>query len=369
MAVVLSGGGMTGIVMELGFLQRLRESELWDRAGVFFGTSAGALAACMAVLDRLDDLERFLIGLRPEEAFRAHRLWRLPLLGTHDYVLPRTIAERIGDLAVLAEEVARSDRELVAIVTDVTPPPDERVTDPLFERAYSSRTSPPQEMAQAVLASAAISALVLPMHVGDRIGTDGGWVRNYPLGYAYDRPEVELIVGFRYVPRYPVLGAGPLRAAAARLRRYTKIPAARRIVAELEEALEREERGLPAHIADIFSRLSRVSIIRNTELEEVVADWRDRSVTELRALHDDVVALLGDRPELAAKVAARFEEARFPFRHDRVIPRITVVGEADGPSLEPGFRNPKPWTLETKRILIGLGRDAADRALREHGLS
>jgi predicted acylesterase/phospholipase RssA len=368
-AVVLSGGGMSGVVMELGFLQRLRESELWDRIGVFFGTSAGALAGCMAVLDRLDDLERFLLELRPEDTFRAQRLWRLPLLGTHDYVLPRTIGERIGDLGELAEQVARADRELVAVVTDVTPPPDERVTDPLFERAYSSRTSPPAEMAQAVLASAAISALVLPLAVGDRIGTDGSWVRNYPLGYAYDRPEVELIVGFRYLPRYPVLGAEALRGAAKRLRRYSKLPAARRLLAELDEAVEREERGLPAHIADIFSRLSRVSIIRNTELEEVVAEWRDRSVEELRALRHDVLELVAESPELARRVEARFGEAKFPFRHDRVIPRITVVGEANGASLEPGFRNPKPWTVEQKRELIACGRDAADRALREHGLS
>jgi predicted acylesterase/phospholipase RssA len=368
-AVVLSGGGMSGVVMELGFLQRLRESELWDRIGVFFGTSAGALAGCMAVLDRLDDLERFLLELRPEDTFRAQRLWRLPLLGTHDYVLPRTIGERIGDLGELAEQVARADRELVAVITDVTPPPDERVTDPLFERAYSSRTSPPAEMAQAVLASAAISALVLPLAVGDRIGTDGSWVRNYPLGYAYDRPEVELIVGFRYLPRYPVLGSGALRAAAKRLRRYSKLPAARRLLAELDEAVEREERGLPAHIADIFSRLSRVSIIRNTELEEVVAEWRDRSVEELWALRHDVLELVAESPELAGRVEARFGEAKFPFRHDRVIPRITVVGEANGASLEPGFRNPKPWTVEQKRELIASGRKAADRALRERGLS
>jgi predicted acylesterase/phospholipase RssA len=368
-AVVLSGGGMTGIMMELGFLQRLRESELWERIDVFFGTSAGALAGCMAVVDRLGQLEEFLLGLRPEDTFRAHRLWRLPLLGTHDYVLPRTIAERLGDVNELAREVASAERELVAIVTDVTPAEDDRVSDPLFERAYSSRTSPPEELAQAVLASAAISALVLPMPVGDRIGTDGGWVRNYPLGYAYDRPEVELIVGFRYVPRYPVLGAEMLRAVARRLRRYSRLPAARRLVEELEEAIDREKRGLPAHIADIFSRLSRVSIIRNTQLEEVVADWRDRSVTELRSLRDDVLALVADRPELATAVEARFGEARFPFRHDRVIPRITVVGKANGASLDPGFRNPKPWAVEEKRELIAYGRDAADRALREHGYS
>ncbi len=30
--------------------------------------------------------------------------------------------------------------------------------------------------------------------------------------------------------------------------------------------------------------------------------------------------------------------------------------------------SPKPWTEETKRRLIAVGRDAADEALREHGL-
>jgi predicted acylesterase/phospholipase RssA len=369
-ALVLSGGGMTGVVMELGFLQRLRASEVWDRIGVAFGTSAGALAGCIAVLDRLDELEEFLLQLRPEDTFRANRLWRLPLLGTHDYVLPRTIAARFGDPTDLAQQLAHAERELVVIVTDVTPSPDENVADPLFERAYSSRTTPPAEMAQALLASAAISALVLPLQVGDRVGTDGGWVRNYPLGYAYERPEIELIVGFRYVPRYPVLGAGALQGVVRRLRRYSRLPAARALIAELEEAIEREERGLPAHIADIFSRLSRISIIRNTQLEELVAEWREQSVRELHALHDDVQALIAENgsPGLAAAVEERFGRARFPFRHDRVVPRITVVGSPNGLSLEPGFRRPKPWTREAKRELIAVGWNSADAALREHGL-
>ncbi len=368
MAVVLSGGGMSGVVMELGFLQRLRESVLWDRTGVIFGTSAGALAGCMAVLDRLDDLEEFLLRLRPEETFRANRLWRLPLLGTHDYVLPKTIAERLGDTTELARELAAVECELVVIVTDVTPSPDEGVPDPLL---YSSKATPPEEMAQAVMASAAISALVLPLQVGDRVGTDGSWVRNYPLGYAYERPEIELIVGFRYVPRYPVLGAGALQAVVERLRRYSRLPAARALVAELEEAVDREERGLPAHIADIFSRLSRVSIIRNTELEERVADWREQSVRELQSLREDVEALVAEQggTGLCDAVGERFGRARFPFRHDRAVPRITVVGAADGLNLDPGFRNPKPWTDETKRQLIASGWKSADKALRDHGLS
>ena len=53
-AVVLSGGGMNGVLMEHGFMLRLRESSLWPRVGWIFGTSAGALVGSMAALDRLD---------------------------------------------------------------------------------------------------------------------------------------------------------------------------------------------------------------------------------------------------------------------------------------------------------------------------
>src|SRR5207253_10380825 len=201
-------------------------------------------------------------------------------LGTNDYVLPRTIDERLGDVVELAEQLARAEAELVAIVTDVTLLDETTGKDEgahLFERAYSSRETPPAEMAQAVLASAAISALVLPMPVGDRVATDGGWVRNFPLGYAYERPEVGQIVAFRYRAKYPAVGLGPIKHLARRLRRYSRLPAARALIAELEEAASREERGLPAHALDTFSRLSRVAIMRNTELEELVAQWREQS--------------------------------------------------------------------------------------------
>src|SRR5215212_4266205 len=180
-AVVLSGGAINGVLMELGFLKRLRESSLWPRVGWVFGTSAGALAGAMAALDRIDELEEFLLGLQPADTFRPNRLWRLPLLGLHEYVLPRTIAERVADPLTLGRDLAACDHELV----------------------YSSRRTPPEEMAQAVFASAAVSSLVLPVRVAGRIATDGGWVRNFPLAHAYARPGIRMIVAFRYLPRFP----------------------------------------------------------------------------------------------------------------------------------------------------------------------
>ena len=142
MALVLSGGGMNGILLELGFLKRLQETSVWPRLSVVFGTSAGALSGCMAALGRLDELEAFLLSLEPEDTFRANTLWRLPLLGSHDYVLPRTVGRRLGDPVALARELARSPVELVVVVTDVTVSQGELGGPQLFERAYSSRSTP-----------------------------------------------------------------------------------------------------------------------------------------------------------------------------------------------------------------------------------
>jgi predicted acylesterase/phospholipase RssA len=371
-AIVLSGGGMNGILMELGFLQRIRDSEYWPRVGWIFGTSAGALSGTLAAVDRLEDLERFLLELRPEESFRPHRLWQLPLVGLHDYALPRTIEQRLGDLAELARDIAAAEIELVVVATDVTDDADEEGRNPR-ELVYSSREAPPELFAEAVLASAAISALVLPLRVGDRIATDGGWVRNYPLGYAYDHPEVELILGFRYLPRYPRIGAGGLVDLRRRLERVRRVAPVRALISELERAEERAARGEPAHLVDMIVRLMRVSILRNNALEERYADEKDESIRELESLRRDVLGLVertvrgsGRRTRLAEEVEQRFAAARFPFRHDRLVPRITVHASVGEVSLDPGFRSSKPWTVEAKRALIERGYELADAELSRY---
>ena len=64
-------------------------------------------------------------------------------------------------------------------------------------------------MGRAILASAAISGLVLPLAVDGRIATDGGWVRNFPFEHAYRNPDVAAIAPFatcratRRRPRVP----------------------------------------------------------------------------------------------------------------------------------------------------------------------
>jgi predicted acylesterase/phospholipase RssA len=372
-AVVLSGGAVNGVLMELGFLQRLRGSGLWPRVGWIYGTSSGALSGTMAALDRLDDLERFMELLQPEETFRPHSLWRLPLLGSHDYQLPATVRERLGDPLEIAHALQRGAIEMRVCATDVTG--DRNGAGPhAFELVYSSHRDPPEQMAAAVLASAAVSGLVLPRRVGDRIATDGSWVRNFPLGLAYDEPAVELIVAFRYEPMYAEPSSEWLTRLRRRLQRFGRVPPVAALATELEEAERRASRGEPAHWADMIVRLMRGAVLQNTVVEERFANEKDESIRELAELRGDVVELArtgaGRRGErLAREIDERFAAARFPFRRDRLLPRITVRGTAGEDSLEAGLRNPEPWTLEAKHRLIRRGWELLDAELRTAGVA
>jgi predicted acylesterase/phospholipase RssA len=366
--VVLSGGGINGVLLELGFLKRLRESPLWGRVGWIYGTSAGALAGSMATLDRLDELESFLIELRADEVFRPRRIWQLLLGGLHDYTLPETIAARLGGVEELGSALGAADIELVVFATDVS---DHLEADGArhFELAYSSRSTPPETMGNAILASAAISALVLPVRVDGVIATDGGWVRNFPLEHAYRNPGVHAIVAFRYVTRYRPTEIGYLHRARERLDRFGAVPPVRALLAELQLAEERAERGEPAHYPELIIRLMRVAIARNTVLEEQLALERDESVSELGRLRREVVdaavaaAPRWRRRRLRTELEERFADASFPFRHDPHVPRLVVRGDAGEDELDPTFRGEESWSEGRKRRLIDRGYALADEEL------
>src|SRR5262249_46610303 len=157
------------------------------------------------------------------------------------------------------------------------------------------------------------------------------WVRNFPLGHAYDQPGVELIASFRYLPTYPRLGTEPLARLRRRLERFPKLPPIKALIAELREAEERGERGEPAHWPDMIVRLMRVAIQQNTVAEERTARDKDRALAALEELRRDVHDIVrregGRRGERVARaVDERFAQARFPFIGDRLIPRIAVQG-------------------------------------------
>jgi predicted acylesterase/phospholipase RssA len=368
-AVVLSGGGINGALLELGFLRRLSETDLWRRIGWIYGTSAGALAGTMAALDRLDDLEEFLLGLAPQDAFRPRPIWQFPG-GLHDYTLPATIADRIGPPEVVGATLAASPIELLVFATDVSEyPAGDEERD--FELVYSSHSTEPETMGRAILASAAISGIVLPLHVGEKIATDGGWVRNFPLEHAYRNPDVAAIAAFRYLPTYPVSDGAFLERARERLELFRAVPPVRALLAELRLAQERAARGEPAHYGELVVRLMRVAFARNAVVEERLAAERETSVAELQSLRDDVTdaavaaAPRWRRKELRAQLDARFEAARFPFRHERHVETVIVRGTSGPESLDPTFRGDIPWPDERKRALIDRGYTLTDEALKQ----
>lgn len=356
---------MNGVLLEIGFLKRLRESSLWPRVGWIYGTSAGALTGTMAALDRLDELEEFALGLQPRDIFCPQRLWRLPLNGLHEYALPATIAERLLDPLDLARSLAAAPIEVTVFATDVS-----EGDDGPYELAYSSHATPVETMAQAVLASAAISALVLPLPVGGRIATDGGWVRNFPLGCALDRPEVDLVVAFRYVPHYPHLGLESLARLRRRLHRFRAVPPVRAFIAELDEAEARGQRGEPIHLGDMLVRLMRVANQSNTALEERLAAEREDVIRELEALRADLVRVAAEhaRPSRRARAARAVEERFAQTALPRSVRRITVCGAGGAERLEQGFRGQREWAESAKRTLIARGYAAADAKLRSHGI-
>lgn len=366
-AIVLSGGGINGALLELGFLKRLRESPLWERVGWIHGTSAGALCGTMAALDRLEDLEEFLLGLEPEDAFRMRPVWQMPG-GLHDYTLPQTIAERIGDPETLGDELAAAEIELVVYATDVSAHLDIE-EGRTFELVYPSHSTPPDLMGRAILASSAVSGLVLPIVVGDVIATDGGWIRNFPLEHAYHNPAVGTIVAFRYVASYQPSSVAFLNRVRERLDRFRAVPPVRALLAEIRLAEDRVSRGEPAHYGEMIVRLMRVAIARNTVLEERLANERETSVIELQRLRDDVVsrslaaAPPWRRSRLRSELEERFAAARFPFRHERHVPIHVVRGSPGEHALDPTFRSDAPWPIADKHGLVERGYRLTDETL------
>ncbi len=173
-------------------------------------------------------------------------------------------------------------------------------------------------MGKALLASAAVSGLVLPVSIDGVIATDGGWVRNFPLEHAYRNPEVEAIAAFRYVASYRPTDVAFLARMRERLDRFRAVPPIRALLAEIRLAEERAARGEPAHYAEMIVRLMRVAIARNTVLEERLATERDTSVAALQRLRSEVIsAAVGARAEAQTGTAAR--RARSDLR-DRAVP-------------------------------------------------
>ena len=226
-------------------------------------------------------------------------------------------------------------------------------------------------MGRAILASAAVSGLVLPVAVDGVIATDGGWVRNFPLEHAYRNPQVDAIAAFRYVASYPPTDIAFLgRHAGAPRPLPRRAPGAGAPRRDPPRRGAGRHRGEPAHYGEMIVRLMRVAIARNTVLEERLADDRETSVAALQRLREDVDGR-GDRRRACRGAGAgsapswtgSSRSARFPFRHDRHVPTLDRAGDPGEDGLDPTFRGDEPWPEERKRALIERGYRLTDDAL------
>jgi hypothetical protein len=162
-----------------------------------------------------------------------------------------------------------------------------------------------------------------------------------------------------------------LERARERLEMFRAVPPVRALLAEVRLAQERASRGEPAHYGELIVRLMRVAFARNAVVEERLADERATSVAELRLLRDDVVrravsaAPRWRRKALQRELDARFEAARFPFRHERQVETLVVRGTSGPDTLDPTFRGETPWPEERKRALIDRGYGLTDEALEQ----
>ena len=148
----------------------------------------------------------------------------------------------------LADALAAAPIELIVFATDVS----ERRADGSYELAYSSHETPPETMAQAVLASAAISALVLPLagRRPDRHRRRLG--PKLPARLRARAAGVELVVAFRHVPRYPPSASSRSTGCAAACSASAPSRPCARLIAQLDEAESREPRGEPVHLGDMI---------------------------------------------------------------------------------------------------------------------
>ena len=366
-AIVLSGGGINGVLLELGFLSRLRESSLWSRVGWIYGTSAGALSGAMAALDRLDDLEAFVLGLQPDDVFRPRRVWQFPG-GLHDYTLPGTIAERLGGGGGAGIRVGRSRDRARRHRDRRERPARRRRFAPLRARIpgrFHLRGDDGEgDSGLGRRERARPAGLDRGSHRhGRRLGPQ------LPARACVPKPRSAGIAAFRYVASYRPTDNAFLERMRERLDRFRAVPPVRALLAEIRLAEERAARGEPAHYAEMIVRLMRVAIARNTVLEERLASDRDTSVAELQRLRDEVISTAVDaapkrrRGQLRVELESIFTSARFPFRHDRQIPSLIVRATPGDDGLDPTFRGDEPWPEERKRALIERGYQLTDDAL------
>lgn len=229
-ALVLGGGGITGIAWEWGVLAGLAAAGVkLGEADLVVGTSAGSVVGAQ-VANGLDPRERYEAQLAPPDREIGAALgpglmlrFALTMVGSQ---MPQRVRQRIGRLAQQTRTDA-TEAERIAVIESRLPvkdwPTDRRLritavdTETGGFRAFDRDAGVP--LVTAVAASCAVPGVWPPVTIDGRRYMDGG-VRsgtNADLAAGYDR-----VVVLAPLPR----GLGPVPGAAAQveaLRRESKV--------------------------------------------------------------------------------------------------------------------------------------------------
>ncbi len=197
-ALVLGGGGVTGVAWETGLLQGLAEAGLdLSTADVFIGTSAGAVVAAQLTSGRaLDQL--YAAQLSTESSEIAARMSRAALARFVFAMVwpgnPQHARARLGRAALRARTVPEAERR--AVIAHRLPNhewPQQRLlitavnaetgVDIVFDRSSGV------PLVDAVAASCAVPLVWPPMTINGHRYIDGGVrsVTNADLAKGYDR--------------------------------------------------------------------------------------------------------------------------------------------------------------------------------------
>ncbi|GAB3033796.1 patatin [Nocardioides flavus (ex Wang et al. 2016)] len=182
-ALVLGGGGITGIAWELGILAGLAEAGVdLSGADIVVGTSAGSVVGAQ-VTNGLSLDELYATQLEPPDAELGGRMSRVAALKLlPPYALPgsgRTKLARVGKVAHAAHEPGSVDREGVIrsrLTVHGWPERDLRVTavDTASGEFTVFTPSSGVDLVSAVAASCAVPTVWPPVEIGGRHYMDGG---------------------------------------------------------------------------------------------------------------------------------------------------------------------------------------------------
>jgi len=223
-ALVLGGGGITGIAWEIGVLAGLAEAGTdLSGADLVVGTSAGSVVGAQ-LTGGAELPAMFERQLEPPTAEKAARMTR-SLLAQYGFALLRSrrndveFRRRVGGLALAAERsgLTPTEQERLDVIGSrlITTEWPER---PLVITAVDAQTGEFRTfdrtsgvpLVQAVAASCAVPGVYPPVTIGDRRYVDGGMrsAANADLAQGYDR-----LVVLAPIPR----GIGPIASVDAQV--------------------------------------------------------------------------------------------------------------------------------------------------------